>query len=180
MKKLLLATALVAAPFAASAASVISSGVSGGCATDAYAGGIGQIDALAGASWTAFFEDGDAADACLFDVNNTSATSKVVTLAVVNVNQSDDWGFDGGASLSGAVSDSFTQGVAYAKEYSFHIAAGGTAWFDWSWGEAYDAGGAGPFINFSLKASEVPVPAAGFLLLGGLGGLAAMKRRKKA
>lgn len=31
-----------------------------------------------------------------------------------------------------------------------------------------------------LNVSEVPVPAAGFLLLGGLGGLAAMKRRKKA
>ena len=30
-----------------------------------------------------------------------------------------------------------------------------------------------------LDINEVPVPAAGFLLLGGLGGLAAMKRRKK-
>lgn len=30
------------------------------------------------------------------------------------------------------------------------------------------------------QVSQVPVPAAGFLLLGGLGGLVAMKRRKKA
>ena len=32
----------------------------------------------------------------------------------------------------------------------------------------------------AIAASPVPLPAAGFLLLGGLGGLAAMKRRKKA
>lgn len=32
----------------------------------------------------------------------------------------------------------------------------------------------------TLSVEQVPVPAAGFLLLGGLGGLAAMKRRKKA
>lgn len=31
-----------------------------------------------------------------------------------------------------------------------------------------------------IAVSEVPIPAAGFLLLGGLGGLAALKRRKKA
>ena len=37
---------------------------------------------------------------------------------------------------------------------------------------------AGGVINISVTA--VPVPAAGFLLLGGLGGLAALKRRKKA
>lgn len=37
----------------------------------------------------------------------------------------------------------------------------------------------GGFID-SVTLSQVPVPAAGFLLLGGLGGLAAFKRRKKA
>ena len=32
----------------------------------------------------------------------------------------------------------------------------------------------------AMNVSQVPLPAAGFLLLGGLGGLAALKRRKKA
>lgn len=36
----------------------------------------------------------------------------------------------------------------------------------------------GGFID-SVTLSQVPVPAAGFLLLGGIGGLAAFKRRKK-
>ena len=35
-------------------------------------------------------------------------------------------------------------------------------------------------ITVDYKLSEVPLPAAGFLLLGGLGGLAALKRRNKA
>ena len=33
-------------------------------------------------------------------------------------------------------------------------------------------------IDISVKPSPIPVPAAGFLLLGGLGGLALMRRRK--
>ncbi len=35
-------------------------------------------------------------------------------------------------------------------------------------------------ITIEYGVSEVPLPAAGFLLLGGLGGLAALKRRRKA
>lgn len=35
-------------------------------------------------------------------------------------------------------------------------------------------------ITIDYNVSEVPLPAAGFLLLGGLGGLVALKRRKKA
>ena len=51
----------------------------------------------------------------------------------------------------------------------------------WSdvWMFASTANGVEFYID-ELSATTVPLPAAGFLLLGGLGGLAAMKRRKKA
>ena len=35
-------------------------------------------------------------------------------------------------------------------------------------------------IVFRVDVSQVPVPAAGFLLVGGLGAMAALRRRKKA
>lgn len=45
----------------------------------------------------------------------------------------------------------------------------------------FTSAGTNPEVYLSLMtATQVPIPAAGLLLLGGLGGLAAMKRRKKA
>ncbi|MGV6850324.1 MAG: VPLPA-CTERM sorting domain-containing protein [Marinibacterium sp.] len=35
-------------------------------------------------------------------------------------------------------------------------------------------------LNFTPETSPVPIPAAGFLLMGGLGGLAALRRRRKS
>ena len=49
--------------------------------------------------------------------------------------------------------------------------------------DMYNAGtgsGRNVEMDYSFTTSEIPVPAAGFLLLGGLGGLAAMRRRKKS
>ena len=40
--------------------------------------------------------------------------------------------------------------------------------------------GTGTGLSHSTTVGEVPVPAAGFLLLGGLGGLALLRRRRKA
>lgn len=42
------------------------------------------------------------------------------------------------------------------------------------------SGFTGSEFDVNVTVNEVPLPAAGFLLLGGLGGLVAMKRRKKA
>ena len=54
----------------------------------------------------------------------------------------------------------------------------------YTFGAIIDASGsgfalpAGATASFDIVASQIPVPAAGFLLIGGLGGLAALRRRK--
>jgi hypothetical protein len=69
--------------------------------------------------------------------------------------------YNAGASTLGSTSLSFT---GSSISFNFASQGAGTAVFD---------------IN-SSSVSAVPLPAAGFLLLGALGGLGAMRRRKKA
>ncbi len=105
-------------------------------------------------------------------------------------------GSDPGA-LGGFVddADSGTITIDADPEYPFYVVifkfgggSGDPDWFaylvdndafdgglDWSWG---DEGRTNGLSGISVYAA-VPIPAAGFLLLGGLGGLAMLKRRKK-
>ncbi len=183
IRGLIAALAVAFSPFMSSAATVTSSGVVGGCDV-AIAGGVGQIDVFGGASWNATFSNGDAGGTCLFDLNNSSASAIAVTIAVATVNQGGSfWGFLGGTSLSSGTNHFATwnlaQGVGGIINLNFNIAAGGLAFFDWSWGQAYASGSAMPEIDFNVFATAIPVPAASFLLLGGLGALVAFGRRKK-
>ena len=175
MKKLLLASAIVAAPGVASAVTVTSSGITGDCLT-----GVCSIDVLAGASFNATFDDGDAAGNILVDLNNTSLTTQVVTLAVASVNQGGTfWGFRGGVELGGGVaSASIAEGENWSDSFTFNIAAGDVVFFDWIYGDAYASGGAKPDIDFAVYASPVPVPAAVWLFGSGLIGLVGVARRR--
>ena len=182
-KKLALAAAIIAAPIMASATTTVTTnGISGSSTcTAAYGNDAYQIDVLSGASFDAVFENGDAAGVFCFDLNNTSLVDAVVTLAVATVNQLDSlWGFLGGVQLDGPVATAdIAQGDLFAQNFSFLIAAGDSVVFDWTYGQAYATGATNPFINFSVSASPVPVPAAGFLLIGALGGLGIARRRRR-
>jgi hypothetical protein len=118
-----------------------------------------------------------------FDLNNSSAVTSVVTIAVATVNQFGElWGFKDGITLNsnvGGVIWSLAEGEFGAMDFTFNMAAGSTVWFDWEWGEAYGTGLTGPEFDFVVTATPVPVPAAGFLLIGAIGGLAALRRRRK-
>lgn len=192
MTKLLTAGALAAAMTAgaAQASTVIQSGVSGNpkCnVTGSSANTSANIDVLAGASYTEFFTAADSAGNLCFNFKNSSALDAAVAFTVATVNQGLElWGFTGGVQILseqlGGELWNVSQGINATTTFSFMMAAGSTQYFDWTYGTPYVAGEGlqGPFINFSVKATPVPVPAAGLLLLAALGGIAALRRRQTA
>jgi len=66
-------------------------------------------------------------------------------------------------------------GISDTEIASFTLAPLATADLMWVW--SVDKVGA---VSTTLSPAPVPVPAAGFLLIAGLGGLAALRRKKKA
>lgn len=144
-----------------------------------------DIDVLSGAAFSATFADSDVGGNLCFNFINSSSTAAAVTLAVATVNQQGlDWGFLNGVNLFSEQSGpapiwTVAQGVGAIQTFSFLIAASSSIFFDWSYGDPYTSKQFNfPQINFTVGASPVPVPAAGLLLLGALGGLAGLRRRK--
>lgn len=97
-----------------------------------------------------------------------------------SLNQSDfdDFGdVDIHLSTSANTADSFamasTSGTGVYSFFGVEASSPLYVIFDW------DNDVAGSF-NADLSLSPVPVPAAGFLLLGGLGGMVALRRRRKS
>lgn len=65
--------------------------------------------------------------------------------------------------------------------FNYDAGAGGIADFEIAWFEGSTTQAAlGVKLNGDTLTAAVPLPAAGFLLIGALGGLAAVKRRRKA
>ncbi len=153
--------------------------------TGSFANNSSDIDVWSGAAFGATFANTDTGGNLCFNFNNSSTTDAAVTIAVATVNQQgSDWGFLGGVQLFSEQSGStpiwtVAQGVSALKEFTFLIAASSSIYFDWSYGDPYTSKTFNfPQINFTVGATPVPVPAAGLLLLGALGGLAALRRRK--
>lgn len=189
ISKLLLAASIVVAPVAASALTVTGASGASTCSV-AFGSSAYSVDVLAGAHVNAAFDGTEAAGVTCFDLTNTSTSTAVVTVALVTVNQhglhteANSWGWLGGIQVDvsnvGIISQAIiAEGASFQQTFSFLIAAGTSVLFDWTYGAAYASGAAAPQFDFTVAATVVPVPAAGFLLLGALGGLGALRRRRK-
>jgi len=184
IKNIFLAAALVVSPVAASALTTsMSSSITGSSSCDTAGGNDAyQVDVLSGAYFSAQFAGTEAGGVFCFDLVNSLDTAIAVTVVGATVNQlGDTYGFTDGVSLytPPAANTVWAQGVGAFESFTFYIAAASSIIFDWTYGAAYASGESGPSIDFSLSASPVPVPAAGFLLLGALGGLGVARRRRR-
>lgn len=166
-----LATALMVAPMAGTAATVV---VNGG----------GPYDVLADSyTFEQDFNPSDPGGILTFIFQNTSATTQVVGVSIATINQLTAY-FTGGVTTQWLAGQShFTaQGAFDAFQINTVLAAGASDTLQIIFGNVVDSPTTGvgrANIDFQVVAA-VPVPAAGFLLVGALGGLAALRRRKAA
>jgi hypothetical protein len=88
---------------------------------------------------------------------------------------------DSGTSFA-SLTEEFGAGTFFALNSIFNSVNGLSQTLNISWSGILDGEGDDSTASFNIQAvpSEVPVPAAGLLLLGALGGVAGLRRRKKA
>lgn len=183
----ILSAAVLAAvmPFAASAATVSSAGVMTVNGADTgvladYLAGNNEIDIIAGGSFQARFFEDDVAGVLNFELWNTSGVAQRVAVIDGNIDQNPgSYGFFGGVDIwfNGANS-SFGVVDEINLDYSAIVDANDYVLFSIDYGDPQSNSlNLGSFIDFTVQSSAVPLPAAGFLLLGALGGLAAVRRK---
>lgn len=125
-------------------------------------------------NWGIDFEGGDVAGSVEFTfVNDTSATGAASQGTVL---QFTGEFFDGvTAAWTNGESETIASGTTGLFHVTTTIAFGASDTLTVSWGDV-----TGDFADIDLAVAAVPLPAAGLLLLGGLGAMAASRRKKKA
>ena len=188
LKTTLAASALALMAGAASAAHVEYSGNLAGFQT---AGGDDMIPLSMGPfDFNATFIADDADDVGgMFEFNFTNdyTSSVALTVADITINQINSTaGFTGGVVTTfGTNTRTSAQGSADGFTFTSMVGVGESITLTFDYGDAYGTPGfmdsfVGPDIDFLIEVTPtaVPVPAAGFMLLAGLGGLAAARRKK--
>ncbi len=116
-----------------------------------------------------------------FTFENSSSSVVAVTLFQGTILQLSA-AFENGVDIMfGSYYASIAQGMAGFFGGSINIAPGASEVLSITFGKVLDTGEQGQGkanIDFAVEASVVPLPAAGFLLIGAIGGLAALRRRK--
>ena len=166
-----LAAAMMVAPLAASAATVVAPGGSYDLLADAY-------------TFDGNFNIGTPGNSYTFSFTNTAASAAALTIVGVDVRQVTAAFTDGVKLMAGPLSFLFDEDETGGDEGTFKVAAGETIDLVLSFGKVVDAGimnGKGQAqVGFDIEAAVVPAPAAGLLLLTAIGGLGLARRRKVA
>ena len=175
-----LATAVLFAalvPFAASAATV--DVLEGDISFDATTM-TGTITVPGAARINLSFEAGHPGGTALFTIDNVSTTPVLVEVVSYTVQQGGSaYGFFGGVDVwfDGNLVESVPQGGTSVGQPILNtvLGAGVDSSFSFEYGAAF--GSLPSDLDLGIVATAIPIPAAGFLLLGALGGLAAVRRK---
>jgi hypothetical protein len=175
LKFLAVAAAVAMAPLGASAATL-------NPINDIVSGGTYDID-LGPYAFGVFMTSSDNVLSYTFNFTNTSAVSQTFGAVVATVLQSTAQ-FVGGMTAAWTNGDSImiAQGTGPANHPSrtqgfsifTQLSAGETDTLTLTFGDTTGRGNAG----LQMTVASVPVPAGGLLLIGALGGIAALRRRK--
>ncbi len=199
LKNILLGSAIAfAVPFAASAASLTINDVAGtiesGGSADLVLVDVNEVVT----NYTVVVSpDETDVGPYYFDIYNNSDEAALFGIVGGDVDQADDqigsYGFYSAANewfesepggIGITIGEGDAQAIAYGVdddfEFSGSLGAGESTRLSFFFDGVNCDGESCPVINFTIRSqiSEVPLPAAGFLLLGALGGLAAVRRKK--
>jgi hypothetical protein len=177
MKKLLAGLALALLTTVPAQAVTVSGNIAPGATVDVLSGPY---------DFNAEFLNSDGAGSFQFTFTNTTSSYVATTVSFATVNQGVlgrlAYFFTGGATftwLGSGDTHTVAQGALDSFDLFTSIAAGGSDTLVITFGDPVGVGNVGPDIDFTVLA-QVPVPAGGLLLLGGLAGLAALRRRNHA
>ncbi len=133
--------------------------------TDAYGEGFGSPDTLYTSSAVA-----SASGAMTFLTGGTSVVAGNLYVAFLTV-----FGLGNGPATTYVPLGTADSGLNY-----FVWNNGDSPFGDTSWNYFFNAGNILFEAKFTAAAAPIPLPAAGWMLLAGMGGLAALRRRRKA
>lgn len=172
LRNLALAATVAAVPVTASAVTINPGSISPGSSTDVSATPV---------FFSATFVDSDVADVYDFEFTNDSLGVAAITLSEGTVLQN-SLDFLGGVTVEwlGAGTSAFIpEGATDGYSLSSIIAAGGSDTLRLTFGDpsAVRSGGMGD-IDFDIVVTAIPLPASVLMLVGALGGLAFIGRRR--
>lgn len=180
MKTLVGAAAIAAVLPMTAGAAVVSEGINFG----------GTYNVPGNYSSVVMFESGEPGGTLTWTFQNTSAVAQAVTLASATVQQLGTFAFftNGTTTALNGDSEETNQGQVEGFELSTIIAAGGTADLSFTFGQVFETpgsdGGLGNDVvfdfNIASTATAIPLPASVFMLLGALGGLTFMSKRRRS